>query len=103
MKKTFGLSPTNDQSEDSMAMVMEHWPHRVGRENPLGEVSTAHQFCMDRYGPCGSLLEWEKDKGQAVKSVTLDTDLAWVNTGRSFYFRDADQAFEFKIAWAQPV
>jgi hypothetical protein len=103
MKHVFGLSPLNDESQESMAMVRDCWPHRVACVNPLGDgVSPAHQFCVDRYGPCASVVEWAKDKGQAPERVTLDTDLTWVNTGRCFYFRNADQAFEFKLAWGQP-
>jgi hypothetical protein len=98
MKKTFDLC-SNDQFEESMAMTREHWPHRIDKENPLEEVSPAHQFCTDRFGPCASLVEWDKSKGQAAERVTLDTELAWVNTGRCFYFRDQNQAFEFKLAW----
>lgn len=92
---------TNNGVDLALQRAREIWPYRVAYRTKLRMDSAARDWCVQQFGLCGSRVDRPPShvSGQSTATVTLDDSRSWSETGMEFLFRDADQAFEFKMRW----
>ena len=75
--------------------ILTHYPYRTQVKRKQGgllsRLREARAWCTEHFGPSG--------RHHLIHDFIIDTERTWVGAGRTFYFKDADDALWFRFRW----
>lgn len=84
---------STEWAEPGFEAIQRHYPYRTMVQRRQGgllsRLREARSWCNEHFGPSG--------RHHLDNDFILDTDRAWAGVGRSFYFKDPDDAFWFRM------